>query len=229
MAIIVLKLPDVKPEAENRPEKCPACGYDILQRWGGQRKQLRDPQIKEVVVYRYYCCRCRHTFRHYPDGVDQAQQSQRLRKLAAVFWSLGLSYRGIEGVFGVFGVGIDHMTAWRDVDERARQLRQQRLVKPVRVLGLDGASVRGMGGIQPVLVAVNLGNGEPIAIGYIDEDKPQAVRRWLEPLVKQLGVSVIVTDDLAVYKKVLEKPGCRAPNLPISCPPLGRADFERTA
>jgi hypothetical protein len=84
MSIIVLKLPDVKTKADNRPEKCPACGYDILQRWGGQAKQLRDPQVKEAVVYRYYCCRCRHTFRHYPAGIDQAQQSQRLRKLAAV-------------------------------------------------------------------------------------------------------------------------------------------------
>src|SRR5512136_1289893 len=119
MAIIVLKLPDVKAEADGRPEKCPACGYDILQRWGGQTKQLRDPQIHEVVVYRYYCCRCRHTFRDYPEGVDQAQQSQRLRKLAGVCWALGLSYRGIEGVFGAFGVGIDHMTAWRDVQAQA--------------------------------------------------------------------------------------------------------------
>jgi len=205
MAIIVLKLPDVKYEPDGRPEKCPSCGNDILQRWGGQAKKIRDPQLKQVVVYRYRCCRCRHSFRQYPEGVDQAQQSQRLRKLAAVCWALGLSYRGIEGVFEVFGVGIDHMTAWRDVDERAGQLRRQQQSKPVRVLGLDGANVRGMGETQPVLVAVDLGNGEPVAIGYVDENKPQAVRRWLEPLVKQLGVSVIVTDDLVHYKTAFTK------------------------
>ena len=205
MSIIVLKLPEVKAEAEGRPEKCPACGYDILQRWGGQNKRLRDPQIKEGVVYRYYCCRCRHTFRHYPKGIDQAQQSQRLRKLAAICWSLGLSYRGIEMIFTALGYGIDHMTAWRDVQAQAEHLRQQRSGKPVRVLGLDGAYVRGWGDTQPVLVAVDLGNGEPVAIGYVDENKPQAVRRWLEPLVKQLGVSVIVTDDLVHYKTALEK------------------------
>lgn len=205
MSIIVLKLPDVKPEAENRPEKCPACGYDILQRWGGQRKQLRDPQIKEVMVYRYYCCRCRHTFRDYPEGVDQAQQSQRLRKLAAVCWALGLSYRGIEVIFTAIGFGIDHMTAWRDVQAQAERLRQQRKHKPVRVLGLDGAYVRGWGETQPVLVAVDLGNGEPVAVGYVDEYNPQAVRRWLGPLIKQLGVSVIVTDDLVHYKTVADK------------------------
>jgi hypothetical protein len=34
MSIFVLKLPDVKAEADGRPEKCPACGYDILLGWG---------------------------------------------------------------------------------------------------------------------------------------------------------------------------------------------------
>lgn len=205
MAIIVLKLPDVKCEPTDRPQKCKACGYDILQRWGGQEKKLRDPQLKQVVVYRYHCCRCHHTFRHYPPGVDAAQQSQRLRTLAAVCWEMGLSYRGIEAIFSALEFGIDHMTAWRDVQEQAEHVRQQRKQKPVRVLGLDGAYVRGWGEAQPVLVAVDLGNGEPVAIGYVDENKPQAVRRWLEPLVKQLGVSVIVTDDLASYKTVTNK------------------------
>ena len=64
----------------------------------------------------------------------------------------------------------------------------------MRVLGLDGAYVGG-GRSDPVLVAVDLGNGEPVAVGYVDEYKPQAVRRLLEPLVKRLGVSVIVTDE----------------------------------
>jgi IS1 family transposase len=34
----------------------------------------------------------------------------------------------------------------------------------------------------------------------VDESTPQAVGRWLEPLVKRLGVSVIVTDDLASFR-----------------------------
>lgn len=207
MSIIVLKLPDVKIEPSGRPEKCPSCGYDILERWGGHEKQLRDPHVKEVVVYRYYCCRCRHTFRDYPDGVDQAQQSQRLRKLAAICWALGLSHRSIECIFEVFGVKIDHMTAWRDVQERAEQIRKKRLQKPVRVLGVDGMFVRGWGDQRSVLVAVDIGDGRPVALGYIDEHNPQAVRRFLAPLVKQLGVSVIVTDDLNTYHSMVDQLG----------------------
>jgi len=56
-----------------------------------------------------------------------------------------------------------------------------------------------------VLVAVDLGEGKSIAIGYVNEYNPQAVRRFLELLVKRLGVSVIVTDDLVHYKTVADK------------------------
>jgi transposase-like protein len=204
MSIVILKLPEVKEEA-GRPTRCPVCKGETFQRWGGQVKRVRDVRVKEVVVYRYRCCACRHTFRYYPEGVDQAQQTQRLRTFVALTWMLGLSYRGLAGVFDEFGVKVSRMTSWRDVQERAEQLRKQRKWKPVRVLGVDGAYVLGWGEQQKVLVAVDLGLGQPVSIGYVDEHDPQAVKRWLEPLVKQLGVSVIVTDDLMTYHVIAEK------------------------
>jgi len=207
MAIVVLRLPDVKGECFERPKKCPNCKGEILQRWGKVFKPLRDPQLCSVQVYRYRCCTCRCTFRHYPQGVDQADQSQRLRRLAALCWILGLSYRGIAVVLAAFGVRLSTMTAWRDGQELAEQKKRRRQWKPVRVLGVDGAYVRGMGDVQAVLVAVDLGEGQPVEIGYVDERNPQAVRRWLEPLVKRLGVSVIVSDDLMTYRIVAEKLG----------------------
>jgi transposase-like protein len=207
MSIVVLKLPDVKGCPESRPVRCPSCKGEIIQRWGGKVRKVRDNQVKEVIVYRYRCANCRHTFRHYPEGVDQAQQSQRLRKLAALAWTLGLSYRGIEAVFEVFQVKIARMTAWRDAQEEAGNKRRQRMWKPVRVLGVDGAYVQGWGDKRAVVVAVDLGEGKPVSIGFMDEHNPDVVRRWIEPLVKRLGVSVIVTDDLVSYKKVAEKLG----------------------
>jgi transposase-like protein len=207
MSIIVLKLRGVKVATANRPSQCPHCKGEILQRWGGEVRQIRDPHVKEVIVYRYHCTHCRRTFRHYPEGVDQGQQSQRLRKLAALCWVLGLSYRGVAAVFAIFGVGIGRMTAWRDAQELAGETKRRRIWKPVRVLGLDGAYVRGWGETQAVVVAVDLGDGQPVGIGHIDEKDPQAVRRWLEPLVKRLGVSVIVTDDLKTYRSVARQLG----------------------
>ena len=77
--------------------------------------------------------------------------------------------------------------------------------KKVRVLGVDGAWVLQKGKERPVLVAVDMGDGQILEIGYVDEKDARAVRRWIEPLVKQLGVSVIVTDDLNVYRRLAEK------------------------
>jgi len=205
MSIVVLQLPNVKGNKETRPEKCPYCQGDIFQRWGQVSKPIRDSQLRQVRIYRYYCCRCKRTFRHYPEGVDRADQSLRLRQLGALCWTLGLSYRGVTGVLGAFGIPICHMTIWRDVQEQSEKLRHRRKWQPVRVLGLDGAYVRGWGGTHPVLVAIDIGNGQPVMIGQVDEHDPQAVRKWLEPLVQRLGISVIVTDDLTSYRQVAEQ------------------------
>ena len=46
MTILVLKLPDVKGETEDRPRKCPAWGYDILR----DSAFKRDSAISERVL-----------------------------------------------------------------------------------------------------------------------------------------------------------------------------------
>jgi len=204
MSIVTLRLPEVKYCQETRPQKCPYCPGETFQRWGGGAKRVSDPRLGEVWVYRYRCCRCRRTFRHYPVGTDHARQTARMRLLAVIGWLLGMSYRGASSYLGAFGIGLSRMSIWRDVQQRAAELAHERHWKPVRVLGLDGAYVRGWGKTQAVLVAVDLGTGEPVTVGYVDEKDPQAVRRFLEPLVQRLGVSVIVTDDLSSYKQVAE-------------------------
>lgn len=204
MSIVTLRLPEVKYCQENRPEKCPYCGGETFQRWGGVAKPVKDPHLGEVWVYRYRCCACRRTFRHYPEGVDRARQTARMRALAAIGWILGMSYRGSSRYLSAFGIALSRMSIWRDVQERAGQLERERYWKPVRVVGVDGAYVRGWGKTQPVLVVVDMGTGEPITVGYVDEKDPQAVKSFLEPLVQRLGISVMVTDDLASYKPVAE-------------------------
>ena len=204
MSIVTLQLPEVKASEPSRPKRCPKCGGETFQRWGGAIRQVRDPQVWEVRVYRYRCCACRHTFRHYPSGVSQASQTARMRALAAIGWILGMSYRGGACYLSGFGVRLGRMSIWRDVQERAEELERERHWKPVRVLGVDGAYVRGWGETQPVVVAVDMGTGDPVRVGYVDEKDPQAVRKFLEPLVQRLGVSVIVTDDLSSYKQVAD-------------------------
>jgi len=177
----------------------------LFQRWGQVNKPVKDLRVRNVKVYRYRCCDCKRTFRHYPEGNSSADQTERLRLFAVVLWTLGLSHRASSLILTGLKIRVSHMTIWRDVQEQAKQVKKRNHWKPVRVVGLDGAQVLGWGEKQPVLVAVDVGNGEPLAIGYINEYDPQAVRRWLEPLVQQHGITVIVTDDLASYKVVAEK------------------------
>ena len=205
MAIVVLKLPTVKQKTEERPRQCPYCQGEIFQRWGRVNKPVKDVRVRNVKVYRYRCCRCKRTFRHYPEGSSQADQTERLRVFAILLWTFGLSYRASSLILSGLKVLVSFMTIWRDVQEEVKQMKKRNHWKPVRILGLDGAYVLGWGEKQPVLVAVDLGTGEPLAVGYINEYDPQAVRRWLEPLVQRHGITVIVTDDLSSYKIVAEK------------------------
>jgi transposase-like protein len=122
-----------------------------------------------------------------------------------LLWALGLSHRASSLILSGLKVMVSFMTVWRNVQGEAQRQKRRKQWKPVRVLGLDGAYVLGWGEKQPVLVAVDLGTGEPITVGYVDEVNPQAVARWLRPLVQQHGISVIVTDDLSSYKVVAEK------------------------
>jgi transposase-like protein len=205
MSIVVLKLPEVKQKKEERPHQCRYCEGETFQRWGQVNKPVKDVRVRKVKVYRYRCCRCKRTFRYYPEGNTRADQTERLRVFAVLLWTLGLSHRASSLVLSGLQVLVSFMTIWRDVQEAAKEIKKRNQWKPVRVLGLDGAHVLGWGAKQPVLVAVDVGTGEPIAVGYINEYDPQAVRRWLAPLVQRHGITVIVTDDLSSYKIVAEK------------------------
>jgi transposase-like protein len=122
-----------------------------------------------------------------------------------VLWKLGLSHRASSLILSGLRVHVSHMTIWRDVQAEAETIRKRKQWKPIRIAGLDGAYGLGWGEKQPVLVAVDLGTGDLLAVGYVNESDPQAVRRWLDPLVQRHGITVMVTDDLFSYKIVAEK------------------------
>jgi transposase-like protein len=120
-------------------------------------------------------------------------------------WVLGLSLRITCTVLAAFGVSLSHMSVWRDLQEQADLQRKRCQWLQSRVLGVDGAYLRCGGQTEPVLIAVDLGSGQPVAIGHLDEHDAQAVLRFLKPLVQRLGVSVMVTDDLLGFRTVADK------------------------
>jgi transposase-like protein len=205
MKNIILKLPKVKRKEEERPKKCKYCEGETFQRWGKMSKPVRDSQYRTVEVYRYRCCRCGRTFRQYPEGVDQADQTLRMRKLMALCWVMGLSLRNVTLLLSAFNIEICHMTVWRDLQEQAGLVKQGKKWQPVRVIGVDGLYPLGKGKKEGVLIAVDLGEGKPVAIARVDESNPAAVKRFLSPLVQRLGVRVIVTDDLMSFRIAAEQ------------------------
>lgn len=203
MSIVILQLPKVKRESSERPRQCRYCKGEILQRWGRVEKRVKDTKVRQVKVFRFRCAGCQRTFRHYPEGVQRARQTERLKALAAVCWSFGLSHRKVSLVLGAFDVSLSRMSSWRDVQEAAEALRQRAKWQPARVVGVDGAWQNGVG----VMVAVDLGDGQPLAIGQVDERDAAGVQRWLRALKQQHGIGAIVTDDLALYRGMAERLG----------------------
>ncbi len=201
--MIVLQLPKVKRIKIERPTKCKYCQGETFQRWGHSSRKIKDTKIKTVQVYRYRCTSCRRTFRHYPEGISHTQQSERLKKLAVICWSMGLSYRGLELILSAFEVHLSRMSGWRDVQAESEQIRKKSQWKQARVVGVDGAWLHGKG----VIVAVDMGDGQPLAIGAIDEKDMLSVQRWLRTLKQRHGISVIVTDDLATYRGITQRLG----------------------
>jgi len=164
-------------------------------------KRVKDTRDRQVKVHRYRCCFCKHTFRQYPEGVSPAQQSERLMKLCVIMWSLGVSHRSVSLILAVFGVHLSHMSGWRDVQEAGQRIGRRLKWKPSRIVGVDGVWVNGKG----IMVAVDLGDGELLALAEIDEKELVAVETWLKALKQQHKIGAIVTDDLATYKEIAQE------------------------
>jgi len=205
MSILVLKLPDVKRSAEGRPKECPFCHGETFQRWGETEKPVRDTRCRKVRLYRYRCCHCRRTFRWYPEGISIADQTKRLQAFAVLCWVFGMSYRKVSLILSAIQIRLCPMSVWRDAQEQAQAIQRSNHWRPVRVAGVDGAAVLGWGEKQSVLVVVDLGTGEPVALGNVNEYDLPALTRFRNELKQRLGISVIVTDDLFTYRWVAEK------------------------
>lgn len=198
---IILQLPEVKRNKFIRPQQCPHCKGETFQSWGMVNRQIKDTKIRNVSVRRYKCTSCRKTFRHYPEGVTNAQQSERLMKLCVIMWSLGLSHRSVVLILSAFGVSLSHMSGWRDLQAEGEQIRRRLKWKPARVVGVDGAWMKGTG----IMVAVDLGDGKLLSIAEIDEKEKKEVEKWLKGLKQKHQIGVIVTDDLASYKEISDE------------------------
>ena len=208
MPRIRFTLPKVKTMPEGRPSRCPYCPGSIFQCHGVVHKPIKDLYFDQVSLWRYRCTDCGRTFRYYPQGVDRHDQSQRLRALVALLWALGLSHQSISYLLAALGAPLAKMTSWRDVQEAGLRARRG-LVLPalIEVLGADETVLKVKGKQRVVGLVVEPGSGEVLGLELLTQQDTPAFIRWLKKYAQGLGVKVMVSDDLATYKPVVEELG----------------------
>lgn len=90
-----LIMPVVEPENITHPDTCLYCNGKNLRLQQKIKKTLRDTLFEEVTIYRYRCLACHRTFRIYPNGVTNAQISQRIKGYVISLYLMGFGRREI--------------------------------------------------------------------------------------------------------------------------------------
>jgi transposase-like protein len=197
---ISLVIPDVNACPTSRPRACRYCGEPYLHSHGTLTKPVRDHKLREVIVRRYKCLSCAKTFRHYPTGITNKDQSRRTVVLAALMYGLGLSCSAASHLLSALGAEVGKITVWRDAKEAGEALRRRkRPAGRVQVLGAD-ETVFGIKGREVVVgFVVDAQSGRTLGFEVLFKGDGKAFKEWLEPYAKELGAEVVVSDDNDSY------------------------------
>jgi transposase-like protein len=198
---ISLIIPDVNACPTDRPRACRYCAQPYLHGHGILTKPVRDHKLKEVIVRRYKCVSCSKTFRHYPVGITNKDQSRRAVVLAALMYGLGLSCSAASHLLEALGVEVSKITVWRDAQEAGEALRKgRRPAGRVRVLGADETIFKVGGREVAVGFVVDGQSGRTLGFEVLFRGGDgEAFKEWLEPYAKELGAEVLVSDDNDSY------------------------------
>ncbi len=197
---ISLIIPDVNARRNDRPRACRYCGEPYLHGHGTLTKPVRDHKVKEAIVRRYKCVSCGRTFRHFPSGITNKDQSQRAVVLAALMYGLGLSCSAASHLLEALGVGVSKITVWRDAQQAGEALRKgRRPAGRVRVLGADETIFKVKGREVAVGFVVDGQSGRTLGFEVLFEGDGEAFKEWLEPYAEELGAEVLVSDDNDSY------------------------------
>lgn len=191
MPVILLRLPKIKTAPLTRPDQCPHCGGEILQRWGRTTRSVYDQRNRMTEVHRYRCIECGRTFRRYPNGVDQSTQTERIRHLAALAWALGLSYRDVATFLQKNGIKLSHTTVWRDRKKLIERAQEQDDSNSDQRYSLDTEFYLDYSPKLGIVVAIDLGDGKREILGTVDEFNPRRIKTWLETMVDEVNIEIL--------------------------------------
>jgi transposase-like protein len=200
----------------NPPCECPYDGCEgkhFKTHQAHCKKSVRDTKIEQVEVYRRKCLRCKRTHRVYPKGVNQAQQTDRLKGASILLYLLGISYRGVEDFLAALGFYLSHSTVYRNVQAAGKEARKHRQAwleqhrGKVQIVGADLTYVRRQGEEVIIGVAVDAQQGITLDFTLLDNQETKTLKAWLQPLLELTGAEVLISDDADGFKAVTDAAG----------------------
>jgi hypothetical protein len=171
---------------------------------------VKDTVYRSVIAYRYQCLRCGRTFRVYPQGVNQAHTSQRVKGLGVMLYVLGLSYGAVSITLDALGAYMSKTCVYDAVQaaaERVPGLKQNQVFEGVRTLALGGdvTSVKCNAEWMQIGLTVDDTSGLVLTIDSLNAEDAETLQAWIEPIVAAVGCEVLVTDDADAFKGVARK------------------------
>jgi len=185
--VLLLRFLPAGGAPKERPAQCPFCSSPVLQSWGKSPRLVHGASEQPSRIQRYRCGDCGHTFRHYPQGVQRSSHSLRIRRLGAIAWILGLSYREVAAILKERGIEVSHTTLWREGRALLLQVQAGQAGPFVRY-AIDREFVRPASPRLGVVVAVDFGDGRPIVLGTINSGNAREVTHWMKTLVRDSGI-----------------------------------------
>ena len=209
-----LILPVVNPDQIEEPGKCPykKCGGKHFKLRQEVKKAIRDSKFEEVRALRYGCLKCGRTFRVYPQGVEAAHVSQRVKGMGVMLYLLGLSYGAVSIMMEALGVFLSKTSVYRAVQATAEAIpgmKRNEIVSgyQTKAVGADLTYVKCKGKWLPIGVIVDPINGLVLSIDHLSGEDAQILQEWIEPIADAVGAHTLVTDDADAFKQVADKSG----------------------
>lgn len=209
-----LILPVVDPDQIAEPGKCPykKCGGKHYKLRQVVKKAVRDSKFEEVRALRYECLKCGRTFRVYPQGVEAAHVSQRVKGMGVMLYLLGLSYGAVSIMMEALGVFLSKTSVYRAVQatgEAIPGMKRSEIVSgyQTKAVGADLTYVKCKGKWLPIGVIVDPINGLVLSIDHLSGEDAQVLQEWIEPIADAVGAHTLVTDDADAFKQAADKSG----------------------
>ena len=212
------RIPSVEPAAMNPPSVCPnkKCQGEHFKVHQKQcKKSVRDTQLEQVEVYRRKCLSCGQTHRVYPQGVSNAQQTERLKGVSILLYVLGISYRGTEDFLNALGFFLSYSSIYRNVQAAGEQVGRLKKAwlgqgnRKIKVVGGDLSYLQCKGDKVIVGLAIDAQEGVLLDIEVLDNEETDTIQAWLQPLLELVGAEVLITDDQDGFKAVADDAGVK--------------------